>query len=150
MNQDELFMQKALEQAKLAWQLNNEVPIGAVVVQENQIIAVGSNLSITNLDPTAHAEIIAIRRAAQFLNNYRLVDACLYVTVEPCAMCFGAVLQARIKKIVFGANDPKFGAIGSVVNLNNYLWTHKFTYQGGILEKDCKSIMQEFFKNKRN
>ncbi len=150
MNQDEIFMLKALEQAKLAWEKNNEVPIGAVIVRQNQIIAVGSNLSITNLDPTAHAEIIAIREAAKLLHNYRLVDVDLYVTLEPCAMCFGAIIQARIKRLVFGAMDPKFGVIGSVVNLGDYKWTHKFSYQGGVLKKDCALILKEFFKNKRN
>ena len=141
-------MQQALEQAKLASQLN-EVPIGAVVVQENKIIAVGHNLSITNLDPTAHAEIIVIRNAAKILKNYRLIDASLYVTVEPCAMCFGALLQARINKLIFGAKDPKFGAIGGVADLTNYKWTHKFEIEGGILEQDSKVLLQEFFKNKR-
>ncbi len=148
MNNHEFFMQQALEQAKLASQLN-EVPIGAVVVQENKIIAVGHNLSITNLDPTAHAEIIVIRNAAKILKNYRLIDASLYVTVEPCAMCFGALLQARINKLIFGAKDPKFGAIGGVADLTNYKWTHKFEIEGGILEQDSKVLLQEFFKNKR-
>ena len=149
MNQDEFFMLKALEQADLAWKKNNEVPIGAVIVQKDQIIAIGSNLSITNLDPTAHAEIIAIRRAAQSINNYRLVETSLYVTLEPCVMCFGAILHSRIQRLIFGAKDPKFGAVGSVVNLSNYKWTHQFSYQGGVLEKDCAGILQEFFKTKR-
>ena len=149
MNQDEFFMLKALEQADLAWKKNNEVPIGAVIVQKDQIIAVGSNLSITNLDPTAHAEIIAIRRAAQSINNYRLVETSLYVTLEPCVMCFGAILHSRIQRLIFGAKDLKFGAVGSVVNLSNYKWTHQFSYQGGVLEKDCADILQKFFKTKR-
>jgi len=148
LNRHEFFMQQALQQAKLAWQLN-EVPIGAVIVQEEEIIATGHNLSITNLDPTAHAEIIAIRNAARILGNYRLVKASLYITVEPCIMCFGALMQARIKQVVFGVKDPKFGAIGSVVDLTGYNWTHKLTVTSGVLETDCKFILQEFFKNKR-
>jgi len=141
-------MQQALQEAKLAWQLN-EVPIGAVLVAEDNIIASGHNLSITNLDPTAHAEIIAIRNAARVLGNYRLVNTSLYVTVEPCVMCFGALMQARVNKVIFGAKDPKFGAIGSVVDLTSYKWTHKLTIISGILEPECKFILQEFFKNKR-
>jgi tRNA(adenine34) deaminase len=149
-NQDEFFMNMALEQAKLAWDVYNEVPIGAVIVRNNQIIAAGSNLSLTNVDPTAHAEIIAIRKAAQSIGNYRLSAVDLYVTLEPCPMCFGAIMHARIKKLVYGAKDPKFGALGSIVNLSNYKWNHKFTYQGGILEQDCAGILKEFFKQKRD
>ena len=149
-NRDEFFMQIALEQAKLAWEIYNEVPIGAVIVQDNRIIADGSNLSITNIDPTAHAEIIAIRKAAQFIGNYRLSKVELYVTLEPCPMCFGAIMHARIQKLVFGANDPKFGALGSIVNLSNYKWNHKFTYKGGVLEQDCARLLKEFFKQKRD
>lgn len=149
MNQDEFFMLKALEQAELAWKNYHEVPIGAVIVKNNQIIAVGSNLSITNLDPTAHAEIITIRKAAQYVNNYRLVDVDLYVTLEPCAMCFGAMLHSRIKRLIFGARDAKFGAVGSVVNLIDCKWNHKLIYQGGVLEKECAFMLQEFFKERR-
>ena len=148
LDRHEFFMQQALQQAKVAWQLN-EVPIGAVLVAEDNIIASGHNVSITNLDPTAHAEIIAIRNAARVLGNYRLVNTSLYVTVEPCVMCFGALMQARVNKVIFGAKDPKFGAIGSVVDLTSYAWTHKLTIISGILEPECKFILQEFFKNKR-
>ena len=147
-NNHKFFMQHALQQAKLAWQID-EVPIGAVIVQEDKVIATGHNLSITNLDPTAHAEIVAIRNAAHILKNYRLVNTSLYVTVEPCVMCFGALIQARVKHVIFGTRDPKFGAIGGVVDLTSYQWTHNITITKDILEIECKSILQEFFKNKR-
>lgn len=148
LKQQTLFMQEAIKQAKLADKIN-EVPIGAVAVLGDQIIAVGHNLTITNLDPSAHAEIIAIRRAAMYLNNYRLVDVSLYVTLEPCVMCVGALLQARIKHLIFGARDLKFGAIGGYIDLNNYSWNHKFEVTSNILEPECRKILQDFFKNKR-
>jgi tRNA(adenine34) deaminase len=146
---DQFFMAKALEQAELAVQQNQEVPVGAVLVRNNNIIAVGSNLSITNVDPTAHAEIVVIRQAAHILNNYRLIDTSLYVTLEPCAMCFGAILHARISRLIFGAKDPKFGAIESVVSLNNYQWNHKFNYTGGVLELECAAVLRKFFQTRR-
>lgn len=142
-------MQAALQQANLAWQLN-EVPIGAVLIKENNIIAHGHNLPITNVDPTAHAEIIAIRNATKILNNYRLINTTLYVTIEPCIMCFGALIQARVKHIVFGAKDDKFGSLGGAINLTSYKWNHKIEVTSGILEADCKAILQNFFKTKRS
>lgn len=148
MDRQNFFMTQALQQAKLALQ-SNEVPIGAIIVQQDQVIAVGHNLSITSLDPTAHAEIVAIRNAAKILGNYRLIDASLYVTIEPCIMCFGALLQARIKHLIFGASDPKFGAAGGYLDLTNYNWNHKFKITSKILESQCKFIVQEFFRNKR-
>lgn len=147
--QDLYFMQAALQQARLAWKLNNEVPVGAVLVQNQQIIARGSNAPISNLDPTAHAEIMAIRSAAQLLGNYRLVNSILYVTLEPCVMCVGAILHARINRLVFGAKDPKFGALGSVIDITNYSWNHKFSCVGGILDQDCGLVLKEFFASKR-
>lgn len=148
MDRQNFFMTQALQQAKLALQ-SNEVPIGAIIVQQDQVIAVGHNLSITSLDPTAHAEIVAIRNAAKILGNYRLIDASLYVTIEPCIMCLGALLQARIKHLIFGASDPKFGAVGGYLDLTNYNWNHKFKITSKILESQCKFILQEFFRNKR-
>lgn len=148
MDRQNFFMTQALHQAKLALQ-SNEVPIGAIIVQQDQLIAVGHNLSLTSLDPTAHAEIVAIRNAAKILGNYRLIDASLYVTIEPCIMCFGALLQARIKHLIFGASDPKFGAAGGYLDLTNYNWNHKFKITSKILESQCKFILQEFFRNKR-
>jgi tRNA(adenine34) deaminase len=145
----EFFMTKAIEQARLGWELYNEVPVGAVVVHKEKIVSVGHNLSLTNLDPTAHAEVIAIRKAATVINNYRLPEFDIYVTLEPCPMCLGAIINARIKNLIFGAKDPKFGALGGVVNLSNYNWNHKFFYQGGILEHDCVMLMKKFFQNKR-
>lgn len=147
---DQFFMQAALLQARLAGALYSEVPVGAVLVKNNQIIAQGSNYVISGLDPTAHAEIVTIKQAAKLINNYRLIDTVLYVTLEPCAMCLGAIIQARINRVVFGAYDPKFGALGSIVNLHNYSWNHKFQYTGGILAEECANLLKEFFKNKRN
>ena len=142
-------MREAIEIAKLAL-VTDDVPVGALVINPaGAIVGRGKNLREINKDPTAHAEIIVIRNAAKILKNYRLIDASLYVTVEPCAMCFGALLQARINKLIFGAKDPKFGAIGGVADLTNYKWTHKFEIEGGILEQDSKVLLQEFFKNKR-
>ncbi len=146
---DEFFMSEALIQAEIAWKTYNEVPIGAVIVKDNQIIATGFNSPINNLDPTAHAEIIAIRKASQILNNYRLINTTLYCTIEPCVMCFGAIIQARIKRIVFGAKDLKFGVLGSMINLEQYKWNHKFEITNGILEANCKLLMQYFFKQQR-
>ena len=148
-NNDEFFMSKALEQAKLSWHQHNEVPVGAVIVHDQDIIAVGSNLSITKLDPTAHAEIIALRAAAQVVGNYRLAGASLYVTLEPCAMCVGAMLHARVARLVFGAWDKKFGAIESVVKLTEYPWNHKFNYSAGVLEAECAAVLKQFFQEKR-
>lgn len=142
-------MQAAIEQAKLAGK-TNEVPVGAVAVLEDQIIAVGHNLTIMNLDPSAHAEIITLRRAAKYVNNYRVTDVSLYVTLEPCIMCFGALLQARIKHLIFGARDLRFGAVGGYIDLTKYCWNHKFEVTGVVLESECKKILQDFFKHKRD
>jgi tRNA(adenine34) deaminase len=148
LEQQEFFMQQALQQAQLASQLK-EVPIGAILVQQNQIIAVGHNLTISQLDPTAHAEIVCIRNAAKILKNYRLIDLSLYVTMEPCVMCFGALIQARVKNLVFGASDYRFGALGGLIDLNSYKFNHKINITKNILEPDCKLLIQEFFKSKR-
>jgi tRNA(adenine34) deaminase len=145
----EFFMGEALKQAKLSFEVD-EVPIGAVLVHQNKIIASAHNLSITNHDPSAHAEIITIRDAGQYLNNYRLLNCSLYVTLEPCVMCLGAIFHARISNLVFGAYDPKTGACESVINLkSNKNLNHHCAIHGGILEKESETLLQDFFKNKR-
>jgi len=148
-NKDIYFMQKALNCAKKAYNIE-EVPIGAVIVKDNKIIAKGYNKSITLQDSTAHAEIIAIRKACKKLNNYRLNDCSIYVTIEPCSMCVGALILSRIKKIYFGAKDIKAGGCGSVFNIasDNRL-NHKIEVSSGLLEEECARIIKEFFQNRR-
>jgi len=142
-------MQRAFELAKYAASIN-EVPIGAIVVADNKIIGEGWNCPISNNDPTAHAEIMALRAAAKTLNNYRLVNTTLYVTLEPCAMCVGAMLHARIKHLVFAASDPKGGAVQSVFNLlDGKKLNHTITYQSGVLAKECSELLTNFFQSKR-
>ena len=146
---DAAFMTLALAQARVAMACG-EVPVGAVVVQNGQVIASGSNAPIASHDPSAHAEIQALRAAAQVLGNYRLIDCELFVTLEPCAMCVGAILQARLKRIVFGANDPKTGAAGSVIDLFvNPRLNHQTQLQGGLLETECSALLQTFFQERR-
>ena len=142
-------MQQALELASEAAK-NNEVPVGAIVVKDGIVIGRGSNAPIGLNDPTAHAEIIAMREAAMHLGNYRLVDCTLYVTLEPCTMCSGAIQHARIKKLVYGANDPKTGACGSVVNLmTDTRLNHHTEVIGGLLEQECGEVLSGFFKQRR-
>ncbi|ADE16762.1 CMP/dCMP deaminase zinc-binding protein [Nitrosococcus halophilus Nc 4] len=127
-----------------------EVPVGAVLVQEGEMVAEGWNCPITAKDPTAHAEIQAIRAASQQLGNYRLVGTTLYVTLEPCAMCAGAIIQARIQRVVFGAFDPKGGAAGSVLSiLPGDRLNHQVQCQGGILAEPCGAILSAFFRARR-
>ena len=146
---DVFFMQQALKCAQKAY-CKDEVPVGAVIVENNKIIARGYNKSITLNDTTAHAEIIALRKACKKLNNYRLNDCSIYVTIEPCSMCAGALVHARIKNIYFGAKDVKTGACGSVFNIvNSNKLNHNINVIGGLLEQDCAKIIKEFFKNKR-
>ena len=146
---DVYFMQLALAQAALAGQAG-EVPVGAVVVQGGQVIATGRNAPIQGHDPTAHAEIIALRATAQALGNYRLPDCELYVTLEPCAMCCGAMLHARLKRVVFGALDPKTGAAGSVINLfEQPQLNHQTALQGGVLAGECAALLKSFFSQRR-
>ncbi len=129
---------------------NGEVPVGAIVVKDGSIIGQGSNAPITRHDPTAHAEIIAMRDAAKKLVNYRLVDCTLYVTLEPCAMCAGAMQHARIARVVYGASDPKTGACGSVVNLMaETRLNHHAIIEGGILAPECGAILSAFFSARR-
>lgn len=131
--------------------LNGEVPVGAIIVKDGVIIGRGSNAPIGLHDPTAHAEIIAMRIAAAHLGNYRLVDCTLYVTLEPCAMCSGAMQHARIAKLVYGASDPKTGACGSVINLmTEPKLNHHCEVVGGILAEECGAVLSEFFKQRRS
>ena len=142
-------MQLALTQAAAAAQAG-EVPVGAVVLKDGKVIATGRNAPIEGHDPTAHAEIVALRAAALVLGNYRLDGCELFVTLEPCAMCAGAMLHARLKRVVFGATDPKTGAAGSVVNLfSNDQLNHQTQVQGGLLADECTALLQDFFKKKR-
>ena len=142
-------MHEALALAEYA-QDQNEVPVGAVIVLNNKVIGKGWNQPISKNDPSAHAEVIAIRDAAKEVNNYRLLDATLYVTLEPCLMCVGAILHARIKKLVFGAFDPKTGAVSSLFNmLTDSRHNHHVEVRGGILEAECAKLLQTFFKQRR-
>jgi len=144
------YMQEALKEAQKAFE-HDEVPVGAVVVFKDRIIARAHNQILTLRDPTAHAEMIAITQAADYLKNERLINCSLYVTIEPCAMCAGAAVLARIKKIIYGADDPKSGACGSVLNIaNNNKLNHRIEVIGGILHSDCAILLQEFFKKRRN
>ena len=146
---DNAFMQLAVAQAVQA-AAAGEIPVGAVVVRQGRVIATGRNAPIDGHDPTAHAEIVALRAAAQVLGNYRLDDCELYVTLEPCAMCSGAMLHARLKRVVFGAPDPKTGAAGSVVNLfSQAALNHQTALQGGVLAAECGALLQDFFRQRR-
>lgn len=148
---DELFMKEALKEAQKA-AAKGEVPIGAVVVREGKIIGRGHNLRESLNDPTAHAEIIAIKKAARKFKNWRLNGCTLYVTVEPCLMCAGAIVLARLEKVVYGAKDPKAGAVSSLYEvLNDRRLNHRVKeVKGGILEEECAAILKEFFKDLRD
>lgn len=142
-------MQLALEQAVLAYQ-HNEVPVGAVVVIDNQVVGQGFNQMISTNDPSAHAEIIALRTAANNIGNYRLVNAKLYVTLEPCTMCAGSLVHARIDEVIFGAADLRTGAIQSVNQMLDAPYhNHRVKYQGGILAEACGGLLKKFFKERR-
>jgi len=148
-DEDLKFMKLALGLAKKA-ELKNEVPVGALIVRNGQIIGQGMNTSISDHDPTSHAEINAIREAAKAIKNYRLKDCAIYVTLEPCAMCVGAIQHARIEKIIYGAPDPKTGACGSMIDLISVKEiNHHAEAIGGILEKECGQILKDFFLSKR-
>jgi len=147
-NKDVFFMQQALKCAQKALAIN-EVPIGAVIVKDNKIIAKGYNKSIKNKDTSAHAEIIAIRKACKKLDNYRLNDCVMYVTLEPCLMCVGALVWARIKKVYFGAYDIKAGAVQSKINISKIKLNHTIEFEGGLLSSECARIIKDFFKEKR-
>ena len=149
MGSDAFFMAQAIEQSKLAM-AEGEVPVGAVLVHQGRVIATGRNACISHLDPTAHAEIVALRAGAVALKNYRLGDCELFVTLEPCAMCAGAILHARLKRVVFGALDPKAGAIGSVCNLFDHPQLNAHTSStAGVLAKECGEVLKSFFRTRR-
>lgn len=142
-------MRIALDQARNAW-LVGEVPVGAVIMRAGQVVATGYNRPITEHDPTAHAEIVALRHAATLLSNYRLPECELYVTLEPCAMCAMALMHARFKRVVFGARDPKTGAAGSVVDLfANAQLNHHTAVEGGVLADECGAMLRDFFAERR-
>jgi tRNA(adenine34) deaminase len=149
MGVEEEFMRAALELAAQAAQCG-EVPVGAVVVKDGAIIGRGFNRPITSADPTAHAEIVALREAAAALGNYRLPACELYVTLEPCAMCVGAMVHARIARVVYGAPDPKTGACGSIVNLPGVAaFNHHGRFEGGLLAEECGEVLKRFFAERR-
>ena len=149
MEPDERFMRAALEQALEAGR-HNEVPVGAVVVVDNDIVGTGSNQPIGAHDPTAHAEIVAIRAAAKRVGNYRLTGSTLYVTIEPCQMCVGAMIHARIARLVYGAVEPKAGAIESAMRAHEHpALNHRIIVTGGVLEAECRETIQEFFRERR-
>ena len=142
-------MEAALSQARLALAAG-EVPVGAVLVAGDQIIARAFNQPISANDPTAHAEVLVLREAARALGNYRLTDATVYVTVEPCLMCVGAMVHARVREVVYGTAEPKTGALASTLKaLESPGLNHRFLVTAGVLEDECRSIIQEFFREKR-
>jgi tRNA(adenine34) deaminase len=143
-------MRAALAEARDA-DARNEVPVGAVVTIDGDMIAVGHNRSVVDADPSGHAEIIALRRACRTVANHRLSGATIYVTLEPCAMCVGAIAQARISRLVFGAYDPKAGAAGSAVDLiGSRALNHRFEINGGVLADECGALLKEFFRARRD
>jgi tRNA(adenine34) deaminase len=148
-SKDEVFMQAALDLARQAAAVD-EVPVGAVVVIGGEIVGQGFNQPIIRHDPTAHAEVMALRDAAQRLGNYRLPDSTLYVTLEPCVMCSGAIMHARVGRVVFGARDPKTGAAGSVIDLySEPRLNHHADIEGGVLAEECAALLSSFFAARR-
>jgi tRNA(adenine34) deaminase len=146
---DKKFMLQAYQQAEQAAKLK-EVPVGAIVVVDGLVIGSGFNQPISTNDPSAHAEMVAMRNAAAQQGNYRIVDATLYVTLEPCAMCAGAMLHARIKRLVFAASDPKAGAIGGAMDLfAAHKWNHSVQCEGGLLAESCGALLRQFFQERR-
>ncbi len=147
--EEEKFMRAAIDEAKIAASVD-EVPVGAVVVRNGYVIGAGLNRSVQEVDPTAHAEIGALRAAAKSESNYRLNGSTLYVTLEPCAMCVGAMLQARVSRLVFGAYDDKAGAAGSVVDLCDHRQlNHRIEVNGGLFEEQCAGLLKKFFEKRR-
>ncbi|WP_077369324.1 tRNA adenosine(34) deaminase TadA [Anaerosalibacter sp. Marseille-P3206] len=146
---DEYFMKIALEEAYKAYS-TLEVPVGAIVVHKGKIIGRGYNLRETLKDPTAHAEMIAIKEASEYLGGWRLIDCTMYVTIEPCPMCAGAIMNSRIDRLIIGARDHKMGCCGTVLDLtNNPSFNHKVQVTFGVLEEECSSIMKQFFSQLR-
>jgi len=148
--EDEAYMRRALQLAEHARDAENEVPVGAVLVQDGQIVGLGWNRNITLHDPTAHAEIMALRAAGEKLANYRIVGATLYVTLEPCAMCSMALVHARVGRVVYGTTDPKTGAAGSVFDtLVSERHNHRIEVQGGLLADESAALLRDFFRARR-
>jgi tRNA(adenine34) deaminase len=148
---DEFWMLEALKAARDAEKLN-EVPIGACLIDgDGSLLAVNGNRTITDTDPTAHAEILVLREAAAKIGNYRLVDSTIYTTIEPCAMCAGALVNARVKRLVYGAADERFGAVETLFNIcDNEFLNHQIEIVSGILADECRNLMQKFFRKKRD
>jgi tRNA(adenine34) deaminase len=148
---DELLMREAVK-AAIEAQDREEVPIGAVLTSETgEILAIGGNRTITDNDPTAHAEILVLREAARKIGNYRLTGATVYTTIEPCAMCAGALVNARIKRLVFGAHDLRFGAVETIFRIcDNSSLNHRIEITSGVLAEESRALMQDFFRRKRN
>ena len=148
-NNDEIFMEEALRAARRALDAG-EVPVGAVIARDGAVVARGWNRTIADSDPTAHAEIVALRQAGAALGNYRLEECELFVTIEPCAMCAGALIHSRIKRMVYGADDPKAGAVHSVSEvLNHPRLNHQMEVRGGVLAGRCAEVLQTFFRGRR-
>ena len=149
MEQKEYYMKQALKEEEKAYK-KLEVPVGAIIVKDEKIIARAHNQKETKTDTTKHAEILAIQKASKKLKSWRLIDCEMYVTLEPCSMCAGAMINSRIKKVYIGAKDEKTGAVGSVLNLfNDYTFNHKVEVETGIMEKECQEILKQFFKELR-
>ena len=148
LNNDKFFMSLAIEEAKKSSELG-EVPVGAVVVKDGQIVAISSNKREQIKDATAHAETEVIRQACEKLGRWRLSDCELYVTLEPCPMCAGAILNAKINRVVYGAKDPRGGALGSLIDLRSYPFYHKPIVEDGVMADECKALLREFFVKKR-
>ncbi len=147
---DEHWMRLALKQADNAWQAG-EVPVGAVLVRDQQVVGVGWNQCINQRDPSAHAEVVALRQAASQLDNYRLPDSTLYVTIEPCAMCVGAIVHARVRRLVFGAYEPKAGCVCSnPALLDSGHFNHRFAVTAGVLQGECSALISGFFAARRS
>ena len=150
MENKEHYMKQAIKEAEKAYK-KLEVPVGAIIVKDGKIIARAHNQKETKYDTTKHAEILAIQKASKKLEAWRLLDCEMYVTLEPCSMCAGAIINSRIKKVYIGAVDEKTGAVGSVLNLlEDYTFNHKVEVETGILKEDCEKILQDFFKELRN
>ncbi len=145
---DEKFMRLALGLARKAGE-RGEVPVGAVLVGNGRVLARGANESIRRSDPTAHAEVVALRKAGRRLRNYRLADCDLYTTLEPCAMCLGAIVQARVRRLLYGAADPKSGAVRSVMKFPFGKLNHRPEVRGGVLAEECGRLLRDFFRTKR-
>lgn len=147
---DEFWMSKAIEAAIEAQKLD-EIPIGACLIDNaGNLLAAGGNLTRTDCDPTAHAEIIVLREAAKKIGNYRLTETTLYTTIEPCAMCAGALVQARVKRLVFGAHDERFGAVETLFRICDSSLNHQMEITSGVSADDCRNLMQDFFRRRRS